>query len=108
MCHETGHVTLLQPLDFKPRTTRELPVAELRDAVLAEAICRDLADISKIFDCSMTIEGHTKGGTGEFWQTLANERARLIVDKVVQFGANPELLTARGLPGHLGKNEVRT
>lgn len=106
--HETGHVTLLQPLDFKPRTTKEEPVAEFRDNRMADAICRDLAEISRIFNCPMTIEGHTKGGEGEFWQTLANERSRIVAEKMIQFGANPSFLNTRGLPGRLGKNEVRT
>lgn len=106
--HETGHVQLLAPLAFHPRTTKDEPTAVLRDPEIADAICRDLAEISQIFNCPMTIEGHTKGGQNDFWQTLANRRAMLIADKMVEFGANPNLLETRGLPGRLGKNEVRT
>jgi hypothetical protein len=106
--HQTGHVTLLAPLAFHPRTTKDEPTAVLRDPEIADAICRDLAELSQIFNCPMTIEGHTKGGQNDFWQTLADRRAMLIADKMVEFGANPNVLETRGLPGRLGKNEVRT
>jgi len=106
--HQTGQVTLLAPLAFHPRTTKDEPTAVLRDPEIADAICRDLAELSQIFNCPMTIEGHTKGGQNDFWQTLADRRAMLIADKMVEFGANPNLLETRGLPGRLGKNEVRT
>lgn len=105
---ETGHVQLIHPITFHPRTTKDEPTAVLRDPELSESICRDLAEISQIFNCPMTIEGHTKGGQNDFWQTLANRRAMLIADKMVEYGANPNLLETRGLPGRLGKNEVRT
>jgi len=106
--HQTGHVQLLRPIGFQPRTTKEEPTAVFRDPDLALSICKDIAEISNIFRCPMTIEGHTKGGESDFWQTLANRRASLVADKMVEFGANANLLETRGLPGRLGKNEVRT
>lgn len=106
--HTTGHVTLLRRLDFQPRTTKDEPSAVFRDPDVAEAICKDLAEVSNIFSCPMTIEGHTKGGESEFWQTLANRRARVVAETMIDFGADPTLLHTQGLPGRLGKNEVRT
>jgi len=106
--HITGQVTLLRSLQFQPRTTKDEPTAVFRDPDVAEAICRDLAEISNIFSCPMTIEGHTKGGESEFWQTLANRRARVVAEAMIDFGANPSLLHTQGLPGRLGKNEVKT
>lgn len=105
--HESGHVRLLRPIAFQPRTTKDEPTAVFKDVDLADAICRDISEISNIFCCPLTIEGHTKGGESDFWQTLANRRACLVADKMVEFGANPNLLETRGLPGRMGRNEVR-
>lgn len=106
--HSTGHVQLLRNIAFHPRTTKDEPTAIFRDVNQADAICRDLAEVSNIFNCPMTIEGHTKGGESDFWQTLANRRAVLVAEKMMEFGAIPENLETRGLPGRMGKNEVRT
>lgn len=108
--HDTGHVTLLRRLDFQPRhrNGKDEPTAVFRDPETAESICKDLAEISNIFRCDMTIEGHTKGGEGQFWQTLADGRARIVAEAMIDFGANPNLLHTLGLPGRMGKNEVRT
>lgn len=106
--HATGQVSLLRRLDFQPRTTKEEPSAVFRDPDVAEAICKDLAEISSIFNCPMTIEGHTKGGESEFWQTLANRRARIVAELMIDFGAEPSLLHTCGLPGRHGKNAVDT
>jgi len=106
--HESGHVQLLRPIGFMPRTTKEEPTAVFKDVAAADSICRDLAEVSNIFCCPMTIEGHTKGGESDFWQTLANRRASLVADKMIEFGASADMLVTRGLPGKQGKNEVRT
>jgi hypothetical protein len=74
----------------------------------AEAVCKDLAELSNIFNCPMTIEGHTRGGESQFWQNLSDNRANIVAQLVVDFGADPNLLRAQGKPGRLGKNEVRT
>lgn len=106
--HVTGHVTLLKPLRFEPRTTKDRPTAVFVDIDQAEAICKDLAELSNIFNCPMTIEGHTKGGETQYWQNLADNRATIVTQLMIDFGANPDLLRAVGRPGRLGKNEVRT
>lgn len=106
--HANGHVTLIRQLAFQPRTTKDEPTAVFRDAESADHICRDLAELSRIFNCPMTIEGHTKGGESDFWQTLANRRAAIVADKMVEFGANPYLLETRGLPGRMGHNVIKT
>jgi hypothetical protein len=105
---ETGQVALLRRLDFQPRTTKDEPSAVFRDPDTAEAICKDLAELSNVFRADMTIEGHTKGGESDFWQTLANGRARIVAEAMIDFGANPNLLHTRGLPGRVGNNEVKT
>jgi hypothetical protein len=105
---KSGVVALLQSLDFVPKTQNMEPRAEFKDPITADAICGDLADLSKLFHCPMTIEGHTKGGTDQFWQKLASERARVVAEKVIKFGADASLVKTRGLPGELGMNEVKT
>mmetsp|Transcript_23994 Transcript_23994/g.37702 ORF Transcript_23994/g.37702 Transcript_23994/m.37702 type:complete len:461 (+) Transcript_23994:54-1436(+) len=106
--HSSGHVMILRPLKFEPRTTKDKPTAVFQDISVAEAVCKDIAELSNIFNCPMTIEGHTKGGESQFWQTLADNRARIVLDLIIDCGANPDLLRAQGKPGRLGKNEVRT
>jgi hypothetical protein len=106
--HSSGHVMILRPLKFEPRTTKEKPTAVFIDVGIAEAVCKDLAELSNIFNCPMTIEGHTKGGESQFWQQLADNRARVVVELMIDLGANRNLLRAQGKPGRLGKNEVRT
>jgi len=106
--HMTGHVRILRPLRFEPRTTKDKPTAVFLDIDSAEAVCKDLAELSNIFNCPMTIEGHTRGGESQFWQNLSDNRANIVAQLVVDFGADPNLLRAQGKPGRLGKNEVRT
>lgn len=59
-------------------------------------------------DDPIRIEGHTKGGNTRFWQTLADDRARIVADLMVEHGANPKMITTVGLPGTTGLNETRT
>jgi len=106
--HQTGHVTLVRKIDFMPRTTKDKPIAIFRDIAVAEAICRDIAEVCNLFGCPMTIEGHTKGGESDFWKTLAGDRASKVAELMIEFGANGKLLRTKGLPGRMGKNEVRT
>mmetsp|Transcript_41478 Transcript_41478/g.73553 ORF Transcript_41478/g.73553 Transcript_41478/m.73553 type:complete len:394 (-) Transcript_41478:180-1361(-) len=106
--HQTGQVSLLHSIQFQPRTTRDPPTAIFANPEVANEICRDLAEIANLFNCPMTIEGHTKGGESEFWHQLANDRARIVVDLMLAHGARGELLTARGRPGKLGNNEAKT
>jgi chromosome segregation ATPase len=103
----TGQVSLLRHLHMVPRTLKDEPTAAFQDPFLAEAICKDLADVSNIFACPVFIEGYTKGGEGAFWQTLADSRARAIAELMMKFGAIPSLLRQRGLPGKFGRNEVK-
>jgi len=106
--HENGYVRLMRPLRFEPRTTKDRPSAVFLDIDEAEAVCKDLSELSNIFQCPMTIEGHTKGGESQFWQNLSDNRANIVTQLMIDFGADANLLRAQGKPGRLGKNEVRT
>lgn len=106
--HATGHVHLLQHLKFRPRTTRDPPTAEFVNPAVADAICADLAQLSSMFHCPMRIEGHTKGGEGEFWQALAEDRARIVAEKIIEHGGDGAKFTTIGRPGRTGLNETKT
>mmetsp|Transcript_46773 Transcript_46773/g.109108 ORF Transcript_46773/g.109108 Transcript_46773/m.109108 type:complete len:378 (-) Transcript_46773:127-1260(-) len=106
--HTTGHVSLVRPIDFIPKNTKNEPIAEFKHPGQADEICRDVAEVARLFECPMMIEGHTKGGESTFWMTLAQDRARAVRDKILAYGGDPDKISSQGLPGRLGKNEVRT
>lgn len=105
---QTGMVMLIRHINFAPRTTKDEPTAEFTKIDQANAICTDLAQVMTLFKCPVEVEGHTKGGETEFWQTLADERARVVVEMMVQCGADPTKISRRGRPGKLGLNETKT
>ena len=81
----SGTVQLLKPmaLHFKPRAGHDPPSAEFLEPSVADAVCSDLAEVARIFDCQeVLVQGHTKGTghEGEFSQTLANNRAQIVVE----------------------------
>jgi len=105
---DTGNVRFLRTINFVPKTTNDEPKAELISPETAIAICRDIAEVQQLFHCPLDVQGHTKGGEGPFWQTLANERARIIVEQIATNNVNRSMIKASGLPGKLGMNETRT
>jgi len=105
---DSGDIQLIRPIKFAPRTTRDKPTAEFTQPEIADAICQDLASIMSLFVCPVTVEGHTKGGEGEFWQKLADQRAHVVVQRMVDNGADPTSIKSQGLPGTLGLNETVT
>lgn len=105
---ETGLVTILRQIGFVPRRTTEPPIAELLDEAAASGIFQDLAAVAQLFDyChKITIEGHTRGGESDFWQKLANDRARVVGQALVDLGVPPSHIVTKGLPGKSGLNRV--
>jgi len=104
----TGHVELLHSLDFEPRFPQDEPSAVFKNNMAAMDVCQDLAEICNIFGCPVKIEGHTKGGEGQFWQILAKNRAHHVAEALVRCGADASLLFTRGMPGKMGRNEIRS
>merc|ERR1712232_999196 len=104
----TGHVNLVRPLVFADRTTNDEPVAVFKEPDVASQTCKDLAELSTYFNAPIHIEGHTRGGTSQFWQTLAEDRARIVAELMVRNGADPNMITTAGLPGANGLNETQT
>lgn len=105
---DPGQVYLLRPITFVRRVAGDAPDAAFCQPELAHAICADLAEAAKLFDCSVAVEGHTKGGESEFWQVLANNRARLVAEKINSLGVESDKITCQGLPGKLGLNDSVT
>jgi len=105
---DTGEARLVRPISFVPKTTKDVPSAEFTRADVVAGICKDIADVMNLFACPISIEGHTKGGEGEFWQTLADARAHIVVQKIVEAGGDPTKISSCGRPGKLGSNETRT
>lgn len=105
---DPGQVYLLHPITFVRRTAGDAPTAAFTHPDLAHAICEDLAEAARLFDCTVAVEGHTKGGEGEFWQVLANNRARLVAEKINSLGVDSDKITCQGLPGRLGLNDSCT
>jgi len=102
------HVDLLRPIAFVPRTTHDIPAAEFANPSVAHEICSDLAAVAVTCDCNVLVEGNTKGGESEFWQRLADDRARIVAETMGEYGANMAKISMRGLPGKMGGHEVRT
>mmetsp|Transcript_63742 Transcript_63742/g.151959 ORF Transcript_63742/g.151959 Transcript_63742/m.151959 type:complete len:436 (+) Transcript_63742:95-1402(+) len=101
----SGNVQILKQLHFKPRSGLEGPVAEFQEPAVADAVCRDLAEVAQIFDCQVIVQGHTKGhGEGEFSQALADNRAQLVAEKISERGVDAAKIFMEGLPGRMGLN----
>lgn len=105
---DAGSVQLNRPILFQRRTAGDPPTAEFAQPELVHNICTDLAEVATLFDCPVVVEGHTKGGEGEFWQALANNRARLVAEKLVNLGIDAEKISCQGRPGKIGVNNSCT
>lgn len=103
---ETGRVDVLRDIAFVPRKTTDPPRAELQKPEVARHVLDDIAEVARLFGERLIVEGHTKGGESNFWQSLADDRARLVGQELIHRGVEPDRLTTRGLPGKRGLNKV--
>lgn len=103
---KNGDVDIIRGLDFKPRKTTETPDAEFSDYEKGDATLQDVAELVKMFDVPLVVEGHSKGGENEFWQQLASNRSRYVMDKLIEFGIPKGHIIAKGLPGKKGRNKA--
>eukprot|EP00929_Paragymnodinium_shiwhaense_P073504 TRINITY_DN37475_c0_g1_i3.p1 TRINITY_DN37475_c0_g1~~TRINITY_DN37475_c0_g1_i3.p1 ORF type:complete len:402 (+),score=62.92 TRINITY_DN37475_c0_g1_i3:53-1258(+) len=101
-----GRINVLRPIEFVPRRKTDLPTADLADPSSAQRILDDIASVQKLFNQHVIVEGHTRGGESEFWQVLADDRARLVGDALEAVGVPRKQISTRGLPGKLGMNKV--
>lgn len=103
---KTGDVEVLREIPFVARKSNEEPIAEFSDSDVAKSIIRDIKDVWSVVPVEMCVEGHTKGGETAFWQSLADNRATLIVSILRDLGVDPKFVKSKGLPGRRGKNKV--
>lgn len=101
-----SRIEVLKQIPFAPRRLKDAPTAELSDPGAAKPIFDDIAAACQHLGEKVIVEGHTKGGTTKFWQELADNRARLVGQALIDRGVDPTHLTTRGLPGTRGLNKV--
>jgi len=101
-----GDVAILKSMDFVPRRVNEKPDAQFVDILAVDLVLRDLADLGKIFEVPMVIEGHTRGSSSDFWEQLAINRAKLVMNSLESKGIKRALMSAVGLPGKKGVNKA--
>merc|ERR1711920_316292 len=99
-----GDVTILRPLEFVPRSTKQEPTAEFADVQVDTRVIVDVAELATIFAVPFEIQGHTKGQVNDFFHKLAVSRAELIKKHLIAQGVAEELMTPIGLPGETGVN----
>eukprot|EP00747_Dinoflagellata_sp_TGD_P188746 gnl/TRDRNA2_/TRDRNA2_48162_c0_seq1.p1 gnl/TRDRNA2_/TRDRNA2_48162_c0~~gnl/TRDRNA2_/TRDRNA2_48162_c0_seq1.p1 ORF type:complete len:257 (+),score=47.00 gnl/TRDRNA2_/TRDRNA2_48162_c0_seq1:39-773(+) len=102
----TGRVDVIREIMFVPRQTTQDPHAEFADPRTAGGVLDDIAAVASIFGDKVNIEGHTRGGESDFWQALADDRARLVGEELMTRGIDRSLLYTKGFPGKRGLNRV--
>eukprot|EP00746_Dinoflagellata_sp_MGD_P133951 gnl/MRDRNA2_/MRDRNA2_67730_c0_seq2.p1 gnl/MRDRNA2_/MRDRNA2_67730_c0~~gnl/MRDRNA2_/MRDRNA2_67730_c0_seq2.p1 ORF type:complete len:669 (+),score=140.68 gnl/MRDRNA2_/MRDRNA2_67730_c0_seq2:64-2070(+) len=96
-------------IPFVPKKPPNTPTADFVSMENAERVLADIAEIDTLFQVPLRIEGHTryvKSGTSEYWQDLADNRARKIGSVLQKMGIPEEQMTCVGLPGHQGMNKA--
>lgn len=98
---DTNTVLIKRPIRFAPRKPPDSS-AEFEEAHLqqAEETVGDLATVLICYEEPMIVEGHT-GGTNppEYWQELADNRAKLICQTLGRKGVKLSLIQPLGVPG---------
>lgn len=105
----TGHVELLNTIDFAAQKVSEQPVADFKHPDVADLILGDVAQLVAMFGAPVEIEAHTptaKAGSPSFWEEAANSRARLVRSHLQSRGIPRETMIAQGLPGKRGLNRA--
>jgi outer membrane protein OmpA-like peptidoglycan-associated protein len=99
---DTNRIEIKKPIAFAKRKPPDSS-AEFDEAKVDEALetISDLAIVIANYMERMVVEGHTGGASDpiSYWEDLANSRAQLIVDTLVEKGVRKSLLVARGEPG---------
>jgi len=106
---KSGEVELKRQINYVPKMPADGPVAQYASEMQALSVVQDIADLWKLFQVEMTVEGHTKDlqvGPDEFWQQLADNRAALCVNSLRAKGVDTAKVVARGRPGKKGLNTV--
>jgi len=102
----SGRMQVLREIVFVPIKASDRPVAKLRDPQAAAEVIDDIAAVAALFENNvLTVEGHTGGGENEFWHQLADDRARLVGQELVNRGHRADVVRTLGKPGKTGLNK---
>lgn len=102
----SGRMEVLREIAFVPLKSSDQPIAKLRDPDVAAEVIDDIAAIAVLFANNvLTIEGHTGGSDNVFWQQLADDRARLVGQEIVNRGHRADNVNTIGRPGKSGLNK---
>lgn len=96
-------------IPFVPRKPPAEPTAEFVSLETAKRVLADVAALDKIFQVPIQVEGHTrhvKGGQPDYWQQLAENRAKVIGEVLENMGVRKDKITCVGLPGYKGMNKA--
>jgi len=98
-----GQVQLLQELEFLPGNMDTPQAGFLAGAEAVKPILDDLAELALLASETFLVEAHCRKKGTEFWQTLADNRSRLVANELMARGVPEEKLQIRGTPGKHGK-----
>mmetsp|Transcript_72592 Transcript_72592/g.135596 ORF Transcript_72592/g.135596 Transcript_72592/m.135596 type:complete len:468 (+) Transcript_72592:88-1491(+) len=99
----TGQVQLLQEFEFLPGNMDTPQAGFLAGVEAVKPILDDLAELALASSEPFLVEAHCRKKGTEFWQTLADNRARLVANELLARGVPEEKLQVRGTPGKHGK-----
>mmetsp|Transcript_64484 Transcript_64484/g.153960 ORF Transcript_64484/g.153960 Transcript_64484/m.153960 type:complete len:542 (+) Transcript_64484:62-1687(+) len=105
---DTGALSVLRPLEFTPCQPADgSPEPRLADPDAGGALLEDVATVIKLFDTATSVEVQLKDPKGlkappEFFTELQDASAGLVQAALLEHGAAPEMLTAKGTAGKRG------
>jgi len=97
-----GHLEIVGGMLFSACKGSGAPLAEFKDVAASDKALQDVAQFLLTFtNVEFCIEGHVKAGKGslDYWTRMASNRAELVKDNLVKFGAKAGLISTQGLAG---------
>jgi len=110
--YQKDSLKIMDPIQFKAIKHGEKPAAIFEDEGKAHAALQDVAKLLQVLKTAkVLIEGHTATPDDKLdgWSdTLAQNRAEVVMKQIGKFGVDKSRLSATGLPGKKGsgKHEV--
>jgi len=105
---QTMALDIKKAIEFKARKPTEEPTAAFTNTGAADDVIQDAAEVLKLFPgLPVTVESHVKpgkGGTEQFWEQIATNRADLVSQQMAQKGVEESQLQTKGLSGKKGLN----
>jgi len=99
---QNGQIQFVQEFEFLPGN-QDTPQAGFMNMEMVKPILDDIAELALIFGDNLLVEGHCRKKGTEFWQTLADNRARLVAEELMMRGVPQDNMQIKGTPGKHGK-----